>query len=200
MDMNDERLARLADLLYEAAMLKKTPRSGFAFLGSGHESVAGHTFGAAVAGYVLASMAGADIARTVLLCLFHDLHEAATGDFNYVNHRYDRCDALRALMDGAAGTGLEEALLSLWHEFEQKESVEAKLAHDADQLDMIGALRLEQSSGNPQAAKWLATAVQRIQTPEGAKLCSALMRTAPDHWWYDQVGQSWWINRDEKRS
>lgn len=197
-DIEPERLTRLADLIYEAAMLKKTPRSGFAFLGSGNESVAAHTFGTAVAGYILASMAGADIGKTVLLCLFHDLHEAATGDFNYVNHRYDQCDALRALRDAVAGTGLEEPLLALWNEFEQKESVEAKLARDADQLDMISALRVEENTGNPKAAKWLTTAVKRIQTPEGAKACAALMGTAPDHWWYDQVSQSWWINRDEK--
>lgn len=200
MEINEERLTRLADLLYEASMLKQTPRSGFAFLGSGRESVAEHTFGAAIAAYILANMAGADVGKTVLLCLFHDLHEAATGDFNYVNHRYDQCDASRALEDALEGTGLEKQLLSLWHEFEQKESLESRLAHDADQLDMISALRLQESTGNPQATKWLVTAAKRLLTREGAKACSALLSTAPDHWWYDQVDQSWWINRNEKSS
>lgn len=193
-----DRMARLADLMYEAAMLKHTPRSGFAFLGSGAESVAEHSFGAAFAGFLLAKMAGADIGKTVLMCLFHDLHEAATGDFNYVNHRYDKCDSEKALRDSLAGSGMTGAIMELWREFERKESREARLAHDADQIDMISALRREQAIGNPNAAKWLVSAVRRIGTEEGAALCEELMRTDPDHWWYDQVDISWWIDHGKK--
>jgi putative hydrolase of HD superfamily len=34
----------IANFLFEVGMLQKTPRSGFQFLGSGHESVAEHVF------------------------------------------------------------------------------------------------------------------------------------------------------------
>lgn len=193
----DFRAERLADFIYEAAMLKHTPRSGFAFLGSGHESVAGHSFGAAAAGYVLAHMAGIDPARVVLLCLFHDLHEAATGDFNYVNHRYDACDAEQALRDACDGTGLEREVMELWREFSAKGTPEALLARDADQIDMIAALRRELARGNPFAAKWLKTATQRLKTEAGKKLCAAVMRTDPNHWWHEQVDESWWVDRGQ---
>lgn len=189
---------RLADLIYECAMLKHTPRSGFAFLGSGKESVAEHSFGAAAIGYILARMSGADVKTTVLLCLFHDLHEAATGDFNYVNHRYDKCDAPGAVRDACAGTFLAEELPALFREFEARETLEAELARDADQLDLVCALRREESHGNPTAREWLVNAIKRLRTEAGRKVGEALLTTSPDNWWYGQVESSWWINRDEK--
>ena len=60
-------LTHLADFLFEAGMLRKTPRTGYQFLGSGGESVAEHSFRTAIVGYVLASMAGADVARTTAI-------------------------------------------------------------------------------------------------------------------------------------
>lgn len=185
-----------ANLIYAAAMLKLTPRSGYAFLGTGQESVAEHSFGTAFAGLILAHAAGADIARVVLLCLIHDLPEAATGDFNYVNHRYDICDATRALADMCGSSPVAPLLQDMYREFNTGESLEARLARDADQLDFICNLRREEAKGNAFATEWLKTAVLRIQTDAGKALCSAVMATNPHHWWYDQVDKSWWVNRD----
>lgn len=191
-----DKSRRIADLIYEGAMLKSTPRTGFAFLGSGTESVAEHSFGTAFIGLILAMLAGADTGKTVRLCLLHDLHEAATGDLNYVNHRYDSCDARAALMDACAGTGLEKDFLSAWEEFEARSTQEAVLANDADQLDMICSLRRELAKGNRFAAEWLTTAVQRLRSPIAQTLCESIMKTDPSSWWYDQVDKSWWINRN----
>lgn len=185
-----------ADLIYAAAMLKRTPRSGYAFLGTGHESVAEHCFGAAFIGLSLAQAAGANVARVLSLCLIHDLHEAATGDFNYVNHRYDHCDARRALADICNGSPLEKLATELYEELEAGVTLEARLAHDADQLDFISSLRLEEAKGNRFATEWLKTAVLRLKTDIAKRLCESIMTTSPHHWWYDQVDRSWWVNRD----
>lgn len=191
-----DKSRRVADLVYESAMLKNTPRTGFAFLGSGKESVAEHSFGAAFIGLILAMLSGADTGRTIQLCLMHDLHEAATGDFNYVNHRYDKCDARAALEDACAGTGLEKDFMDLWEEFEGRSTREAILANDADQLDMICSLRKQLAAGNRFAAEWLDTAVKRLRSPVAQTLCEAIMQTDPSGWWYDQVDKTWWINRN----
>ncbi len=53
------RMTRLADFLFEVGMLKRTPRTGFQFLGSHRENVAEHGFRTAVIGYILAELAGA---------------------------------------------------------------------------------------------------------------------------------------------
>ena len=106
-------MARLADFLFEAGMLRKTPRSGYQFLGSGSENVAEHSFRAALIGYVLADMAGAAPERTAMLCLIHDFHEARTGDFNYVNSIYNTSKPRLAMRHALKGTGLSKRLLAL---------------------------------------------------------------------------------------
>lgn len=189
---------RLADFLNEVGMLKATPRSGFAFLGSGHENVAEHSYRASVIGFVLARLADADVARVVFLCLFHDLHEARTGDFNYVNHRYDSCKARQALEDAVRGTGLEEMIAGYFDEFCARESLEAKLASDADQLDLLCNLRMELARGNEFARTWIDSALQRLKTLQAKKLAQAILQADPNRWWYENVDKDWWINHGEK--
>ena len=191
--LTPERLERLADFCNEAGMLRHTPRSGYAFLGSGRESVAEHSYRTTVLGYVLARMAGEEPSRVVMLCLFHDLHAARTGDFNYVNHRYDTCRARAALEDATAGTGLADAILGAWDELESAESPAARLAHDADQLDLICNLQTELSRGNEFAREWLDSALKRLRTPEGRELAETVLATDPNRWWYGRVEKEWWV-------
>jgi len=196
-----QHLARLADFCNEAGMLRHIPRSGYAFLGSGQENVAEHSWRTSVLGHILARMAGADAARVVFLCLFHDLHEARTGDFNYVNHRYNNCRAREALNDATRGTGLEAEILEGWDELADAQSPEAALAHDADQLDLICNLNVELHRGNTFAREWLDSALKRLRTPQGRELAEAVLRTDPNRWWYGQVEKDWWIHhRDPDKS
>lgn len=191
---NRFNLHRLADFINEAGMLRHTPRSGYAFLGSGSENVAEHSYRAAIIGHILAHMAHIDPGRVILQGLYHDLHEARTGDFNYVNHRYDACDAKRALVDSTAGTGLQEEILGLWEEFEHGESQAAQLARDADQLDLIANLAQELYKGNLQARDWLDSALARLRTEEGRMLAKAILDAPPDRWWREGIPSEWWIN------
>lgn len=194
-----QRLSRLVDLFNEAGMLRKIPRSGFPFLGSGSENVAEHSYRVSIIGYVLARLAGIDPARVCYLCLFHDLHEARTGDFNYVNHRYDTCDALAAIKDATRGTGLEEEILSYWKELEDRESLESQLAHDADQLDLICNLQTELHRGNDFARDWLDSALKRLRTSWGRDIADSILRSSPQRWWYDMVEKDWWIHHGEDK-
>ncbi|WP_419781328.1 HD domain-containing protein [Maridesulfovibrio sp.] len=193
---NRDKMTRLADFLFEVGMLRKTPRTGYQFLGSGSESVAEHSHRVAVLGYVLADMAGADMARTVFMCLFHDLHEARTGDFNYVNRIYNRSYRDRSLRHTLAGTGLEDKIFPHWEELEECETIESKLAQDADQLDFILNLKEEKDMGNPYAAKWLESALKRLRTEEGQQLADTIAETDHKDWWYLGPPTSWWENKN----
>lgn len=195
---NRHQLERLADFCNELGMLRNIPRSGFPFLGSGKENVAEHSFRTTAIGFILAKLAGIDPAHVILLCLFHDLHEARTGDFNYVNHRYDSCKAREALQDASRGTGLEKELLAHWDELEAKDTPEALYAHDADQLDLICNLQLELSRGNNFAREWLDSALKRLRTPEAKDLADQILRVDPNNWWYGQVEKDWWVHHGQE--
>jgi len=193
------RLTRLADFLFECGMLRKTPRTGYQFLGTGAENVAEHSFRTAVIGFVLAQMAGANKERTAMMCLFHDLHEARTGDFNYVAHIYNTSQRTRALADALSGTGLEGDLMPLWEELEETESLEANLAQDADQLDLMLNLKEQSDLGNAYADKWLAAAAMRFRTPEGQELAKTVLETDHTDWWFLGPDASWWEKKNGSR-
>ena len=185
-------LPRVADFLFEAGMLRKTPRSGYQFLGSGQENVAEHSFRTSVIGYVLAMRTGADVGRTVCLCLFHDIHEARIGDFNYVNRMYNTCDVEKALHHAMEGTGLTRELIEQWRELEAVKTLESRIAQDADQLDFILNLKEEMDLGNRFAAKWLESALLRLRTREAKDLAHEIMHTESDRWWFARPDAIWW--------
>jgi putative hydrolase of HD superfamily len=185
----------LARFLFEAGMLKKMRRTGYPFLGSGGESVADHCFRAALMGYMLAlTQEGLDAPRVALMLLHHDLAETRTNDLNYVHKRYAKADEDKALADQllnlppvAAGKARE-----LIAEFQASQSAEAKLAHDADQLDLLVELKEQADLGNPYAKHWIHYALKRLQTAAGQELARAVLDTDWTDWWFEKR-EDWWV-------
>lgn len=182
-------------------MLKKMRRSGYPFLGSGGESIADHSFRAALIGYHLAlSLPALDAPKVALMLLHHDLAEARTGDLNYVNKRYATAHEQRAIHDQAKDlpSAVSEKYLALSQEFAAGQSMEAKLAHDADQLDMIVELKEQHDLGNPYARQWLEYALKRLQTDVGNELALAIINTDWSEWWFEKR-EDWWVpNKNHK--
>ncbi len=190
---------RTIEFLFEVGMLKKTPRTGYQFLGSGGESVADHSFRTAVIGYVLASQEpGADRNKVVLMCLFHDFPEARTGDHNYVNKKYVKTDEERAVQDQVRELNFGDEIVDLFREFNGCDTLEARLAKDADQLDLILELKGHLDSGNPNAKDWLSYAVKRIITDGAKQMAQEILTTNSSDWWFDKK-TDWWVNGPDNR-
>jgi len=192
-------MKRSVKFLFEVGMLKKTPRTGYQFLGSGGESVADHSFRTAVIGYVLASQEpDADLNKVILMCLFHDLPEARTGDHNYVNKRYVKVDEEKALRDQVRELPQGDEIIALTQEFNADGTLEARLARDADQLDLIFELKEQLDLGNPGAGDWLSFAVQRLITDGAKGLAKEVLTTDRSEWWFDKQ-TDWWVNGPNNR-
>ncbi len=190
-----EARERLVDFLFEAVMLKRTPRTGYQFLGCGSESVADHSFGVTILAFTLVRMNGqADLARTLQLALFHDLGEARTGDLNYMNQRYARLDEDRARRDAAEGLPFGPEMLEIWQEWREGRTLEARLAADADQLDLALELRRLETLGSDQAADWLYYAQKRLKTEEGRALFEEIEQTDPTRWWFEKR-EDYWVKK-----
>ena len=187
-------MKRNIEFLFEVGMLKNTPRTGYQFLGSGGESVADHCFRTAVIGYMLASHEqDADRSKVVLMCLFHDLPEARTGDHNYVNKKYIKTDEEKAIRDQVRGLSFGDEVMGLFREFNECDTMEARLAKDADQLDLILELKGQLDSGNPNAKDWLSYALRRIITDGAKEMAQEIMTTNSSDWWFDKK-TDWWVN------
>jgi putative hydrolase of HD superfamily len=188
------KMRGLADFLFEVGMLKKTPRSGFQFLGSGCESVAEHVLQTLYIGYVLCKLEPAvDELMVLRLCLIHDLPEARTGDMNYMNKKYVTVDEKKAIRELAEplffGGEIEAAL----EEFNGKETRESLLARDADQLALILQLKECGDLGNKYSQEWIRFAVRRLATENARKLAESILDTDSTNWWFKDKSD-WWVN------
>ncbi len=197
-------MKEMAEFLFTAAMLRRTPRSGLQFLGSGRESVAEHVFQTMIIGYTLAKMEherGVEIdeKRLLQLCLLHDLVESRTGDLNYVNKKYVEVDEVGALKDMCRPLFFGDEVTALVNEFEAKESFEARLAADADQLALIVLVKEQQDLGNPYSKKWLTVAQQRLLTESGRSLAKGLYASDWASWWFSKESNEWWVNGKNKK-
>ena len=178
-------MEKIANLIFEARMLKEIPRSGFAYLGAGRESVAEHSFTTTFIAYVLAQLSPqTDAHRTICMCLLHDLPEARIGDLNTVNKHYVQADEEKALSDTIGGLPFGTAIADLISEFNAGQSVESKLARDADQLALIIELKAIEETGHKTSSDWLPNVVARLLTETGRQLAQAILETKRDTWWH----------------
>jgi putative hydrolase of HD superfamily len=184
---------RIVEFLFEAGMLKRTPRSGWQFLGSGSESVADHAFRTAIISFALARLVGTvNAERVVLLALVHDLPEARTGDLNYMNQKYVVADEERAARDLADGLPFGDELAGLLEEYRAESTPEAVLVHDADQLELLLSLKEQRDTGNLQADEWMPFVLQRLRSDAGRELAGQVLSGHSADWWFDR-GSSWWV-------
>lgn len=141
--------AGIINFLSELMRLKAVPRTGWLLRGVRDvESVADHSFGVALAAMLLADCARArgltvNVERVLRMALLHDLTESRTGDLPSTIKRYFDKTALKAADEQAAEDVLAElgvlgeSYLTLWREYEARQTLEARLVKAADKLDLL---------------------------------------------------------------
>ena len=177
-------MKKIANLLFEAKILKEIPRSGYHFLGVGQESVAEHCFCTTFIAYVMSQLQpGVDALKLISMCLLHDFPEARTGDLNTVHKQYLTADETRALQDATAGLPFASRMTELITEFDDGRTTEAKLARDADHLALVLELKDLIDIGYEPPKTWIKNVINRLQTETGKKIGTAIMQTHRDEWW-----------------
>jgi len=191
-------MKNIVNLLFEVGMLKKTPRSGFQFFGSGCESVAEHTLSTLFIGYTLCKLeSDVDELKVLKICLVHDLPEARTGDMNYVNKKYVTVDEEKVVRELAEPLFFGDEIKSSISEFNEKKTKESLIAHDADQLSLILQLKEYGDLGNKYSKEWIEFATKRLYTDTAKKIAETIMNTDSSEWWFKDKSD-WWINGNNK--
>lgn len=176
----------LVRLFYECGQMKKIPRSGWLRIGIDRpESLADHSFRTAFIGYFLAKMEKANPKRVLELCVFHDFHEARIGDPEWVSCRYLKEDRDSALIDLLKGIFCASEVHSLMAELFEEKTLEARVAKDADRLDMITQAREYFDSGNKYALEWIPPAKAQLYTESAKKLADEIESTSSNKYWRD---------------
>lgn len=191
----------IVNLFHEIGMLAKTPRSGFAFLGTGRQSVADHSHRMTLVAYVLAKMSRepVNIEKLLLICLTHDLIEARTGDLNYVNQKYVHVDEQKILDEMQKESIFGEEIVAYLNEYNSKETLESKLAKDADQIELLLCLKEELDLGNLRASDWFDAACKRLVTDTAKELAKVIREVPSDAWWIKNKEDPHWVNGRKKK-
>jgi len=195
-------MSQFANYLNEVGMLNRTPRSGFQFLGSGEQSVAEHMYRMMHVAFLLARMSEerVDELRLLRLVMFHDLPEARTSDHNYVNRKYVQEDLEKVLEDGASHWPFGEEIAACVREFEAAETPAARIAKDADQLELLLVLKEQGDLGHPHVDDWIKPLLARLKTDAGKRLADEILATRWDEWWFNNKQDPHWVNGNKRRS
>jgi putative hydrolase of HD superfamily len=143
--MKQDRLDQQIEFILEIDKLKRIKRRTILTDGSRHENSAEHSWHLAVMAMLLAEYAkegDLDLLKIIKMLLIHDLVEIDAGDtycYDEVNVKDQAFREEKAADRLYHMLPLEQArsLLSLWHEYEEGETPEAKFAHAMDSLQPL---------------------------------------------------------------
>lgn len=195
-------LEPIVNFLFEAGMLAHTPRSGFHFLGGYSQSVAEHMNRTAYIGYVLAQLEddpNIDPGQVMKMCLLHDLAEARTSDLNWMNQKYVSADEEGAVNEMIAKLPFGDDIKQTIDEYEERTTKEAKLAKDADHLELLMVLKEMIDRGHAKAQSWVPSLLKRILTDTGRNLADKILETDSDDWWFGDKTDEWWVSRKHSK-
>ena len=171
---------RLRELIEQLNNLKRIPRTGWLFCKvslSEVEDVAQHTFDVAAITLLLADELERggkklDRERALSMAIVHDWAEASVGDFSYTALKYlgpagtKKRIEKRALDDLLSKLPNKEKYLTLWREYSEKHTLEAKLVHIADYFSMlVQAVRYHERGNRSRELDELWRAVEKDLQP-----------------------------------
>jgi putative hydrolase of HD superfamily len=170
-------------ILIELQRLKRLDRTGWALRGfpNATESVAAHTFGVSVTAMLMADELLAqgiviDVEKVLRIALLHDWAEARVGDMPRTATLYFGAETrmkaeTSAFRDLTASVNRDGApYTNLYHEYEERNTLEARLVKAADIIDLlIQALALERAGGRGLDEFWEVARNPQLQLEGTAK-------------------------------
>jgi len=191
--MKPDEIKKLASFFFEIGNLRKVIRVHQQVLLSFDlsDTIAAHSFRVALIGYFLAKEQKADADKVLKMAILHDLEETRSSDHNWVHKKYVKVFEDEIRQDQLKDLPNSEELIQLSKEYQERKTLESKIAKDADSLEQVFLLREYDWQGNLEARDWL-------KGPEGESEQEKMMFTQlakdiakeaklqpPSDWWKD---------------
>lgn len=187
--MDKKQLKNITNLIYEAGAVKRMRRTGWMILGDNDEGVGEHSFMTCVIAYFLAKQLkanssaklGINMETVLVMSVFHDFHEARTGDLDKIAKFYMTRDQDKANRD--IFKDIDDELLKTLDTYEKKQTLEARIVFEANVIAFAVELKLLIEKGNIHAQEWLDANTKRLRIPEAVALAETLNKTSSQDWW-----------------
>jgi putative hydrolase of HD superfamily len=180
-------LKRDLELLYEIGCLRFIERAWKQFFGPDFQNLAEHHLRVIWIALTLAKYEGrGNQEKIIKMALIHDLAESRTGDVHYVSRMYIKRDETLGMKDILEGTVMEKEMMALWHEYEQRKTIEAKIVKDADTLDVDMEVQEQEMKGHKHSIVWKRDrkifVPKQLQTASAKKLWKTVIKSKPYDW------------------
>lgn len=186
-------LKRDLELLYEVGSLRFIERTWKQFLSPNFANLAEHHLRVVWIALLLAKYEGKGNTEKIMkMALVHDLGESRTGDLNYLTKQYASRNEDKAIKDIFKNTELEKEMVSLWHEYEGKKTIEAQIVKDADFLDVDFEIKEQESMGRKNMKNWSPRRKkisEKFYTNSAKKIWKAIQTSKPEDWYENPLNQ-----------
>lgn len=180
-----------ANLIYEAANVKRMLRTGWQRLGDNEEGVGEHSFMTAVIAYLMAREINAaknasrqvSMEKIMIMSIFHDFHEGRTGEMDKVAKLYMTRHENKANED--IFKDIDDELLELLSEYEARKTLESHVVYEANVIAFGVECKILMEKGNTHAKEWMDANSKRVRLPESMRLMKLLAATDSQDWWKD---------------
>ncbi len=186
------------ELLYEIGSLRHVQRGWRQQLGTDCENDLEHTIRVVWIALILARREGVGNEEKIMkMAMVHDLAETRIQDHSHLQKMYIESDESRAVHDTLAGTGVSD-LETLLMEYERRDSIEAKIVKDADNLDVDLELKELEEKGHKLVSKWQETRRQvrdeKLYTEAAKKMWDEIQTSDPSSW---HLTANTWLKKPE---
>lgn len=174
--------------IFETGALKKVKRSGWWIAKIDNpESVAEHSFRAAIIAFIISKLEGKTDSDTNRICtatIFHDMHETRILDLHKIAARYIDVDRNleRKIEREQVQTLPKEVRESILSVLELTEE-EQKILKDADYLECAFSAKEYMEIGYADAKEWMEANGKRLKTKSAIALYRELAKTPSNSWW-----------------
>ena len=171
----------IEDFFKIATNLKTIPRQGWIDKTgiTSPESVADHVFSTTMLAMVFGDLLQLDTSKLIKMSLLHDLSESITGDITPEQmSKNEKIKLENKTMDEILENlpnNLKEKYSDIWNEIVENNSIESKLLHELDKLEMaFQAVTYSKSFTDKSFAVFLDSADSSITNPELKKIFNSL--------------------------
>lgn len=177
--------------LYELGCLRHIQRTWKQFLNPDFQNLSEHILRVVWIALTLAEYveeAGQEVDRTKLMkmAIVHDLSESRSVDSHYVSRQYVERFEAEAIQDTMDGTALKDEFLAVWHEYEERACIEAKIVKDADTLDVDLELKEQEfrgfNLGDDTLDGRMYVAQEKLYTEAAREFFYAIQESNPNDW------------------
>jgi len=178
----------LTKFLFELGQMWRVKHCGFTVAGvANSESIAEHSYRAAEIAFILAKMEGANPYKTSFMVLIHDNGEARINDAHCIVRCYINTDKgeRKVALDQfkRLPNNIEKDFKEVYLEFEDRKTLEAKCAKDADYLEQAVAAKEQIDIGYKGCRDWIINIKKALMTDSTKELLLEIENMDRNEWY-----------------